>query len=149
MPVHHDVAHERDAKAVLVAEDAASDLMPVGDEQPAPLLLDDHGGEADGARACPVEGSGKRDGLDAVDGPPRIDAVHGPSEVGTAYTEAGFTAPVTGAALWRRKAATPKRISSVARRRPIFTSSLASRTGSGRCRGGRAGPRWQGRPRSR
>src|SRR5215813_8268418 len=77
MPVHHDVAHERDAKAVLVAEDAASDLMPVGDEQPAPLLLDDHGGEGDGTRACSVEGSGKRDGLDAVDGAPRVDAVHG------------------------------------------------------------------------
>src|SRR5215831_6180305 len=77
MPVHHDVAHERDAKAVLVAEDAASDLMPVGDEQPAPVLLDDHGGEADGARACSVEGSRKQNGFDAVDGAPRVDAVHG------------------------------------------------------------------------
>src|SRR5262249_25353724 len=77
MPIYHYVAHEREAEAVLVAEGAASDLVPVGDEQPMAFLLDDHGGEDDGTRAWPIERSGERDGLDPVHRARGGDPVHG------------------------------------------------------------------------
>src|SRR5262249_18148518 len=77
MPIYHHVAHEREAEAVLVAECAASDLVPVGDEQPMAFLLHDHGGEDDGTRAWPIERSGERDGLDPVHPARGIDPVHG------------------------------------------------------------------------
>src|SRR5215470_9968569 len=76
MPIYQHVAHEREAEAVLVAEGAAPDLVPVGDEQPMAFLLNDHGGEDDGTRAWPIERSGERDGLDPAHRARGMDPVH-------------------------------------------------------------------------